>query len=133
MDVNNIAKMFDFDGEIESINPYGEGHINDTFLIGIKNCEKKYILQRLNTKIFTNFSGLMNNILKVTEYLRAIVKSESKDPSRECLTLIPTKSGEPYYVNGSDCWRAYLFIKDTVVYQVIDSPAVFENTGEAFG
>lgn len=133
MNVNKIAELFDFQGEIDTIKPYGEGHINDTFLISMKNCEQKYILQRLNTKIFTNFHGVMDNILKVTKYLRSIVESENKDVLRECMTLIPTKSGDNYFVDKTDCWRAYLFIKDTTVYQIIDSPAVFENTGEAFG
>ena len=75
----------------------------------------------------------MDNILKVTDYLRPIVKQENGDVNRECMTLIPTKNGDIYYVDNHDCWRAYLFVRDTVVYQIIDSPAVFENTGEAFG
>ncbi|MDE7078989.1 MAG: aminoglycoside phosphotransferase family protein [Clostridia bacterium] len=133
MNVNKIAKLFDFQGEIDTIAPYGEGHINDTFLVTVKGCEKQYILQRLNTKIFSNFRGLMDNILQVTNYLRAIVEKENKDVSRECMTLIPTKNGDIFFVDGADCWRAYLFVKDTIVYQIIDSPAVFENTGEAFG
>lgn len=133
MDVNKIAKHFAFQGEIDTIVPHGEGHINDTFLVTVKGYEKQYILQRLNTKIFTNYRGLMDNILQVTSYLRAIVEKENKDVTRECMTLIPTKDGKAYYVDGLDCWRSYLFVEDTIVYQIIDSPAVFENTGEAFG
>lgn len=128
-----IAKEFNFDGDIESISPYGEGHINDTFLVTMKNSSQHYILQRLNTKIFKNFRGLMDNIQKVTAKLQQIIKNQGGDDERECMTLIPTKTNLPYYVNGNECWRAYLFVKDTVVYQVIDSSKVFENTGEAFG
>lgn len=133
MKEREIARLFDFQGEIEDIIPYGEGHINDTFLVSIKDSEKKYILQRLNTKIFKNYRGLMDNVLKVTNYLREIVEKEHGDALRECMTLVPTKNGEYYYVDATDCWRAYIFVSDTVVYQIIDSPAVFENTGEAFG
>ena len=130
----DIAKKFKLSGEVDSITPYGEGHINDTFLVTIKNSSTQYILQRLNTKVFSNYRGLMDNIQKVTTVLRDIVNSQGGDVDRECMQLIPTIDEKSYYyVSGNDCWRVYLFVKDTIVYQVIDSPDVFENTGEAFG
>lgn len=129
----DVAKKFQLQGEIDSITPYGEGHINDTFLVTMKDSSTQYILQRLNTKIFTNYRGLMENIQKVTAVMQNIVQEQGGDVSRECMQLIPTLEGKAYYVNVSDCWRVYVFVKDTVVYQVIDSPDVFENTGEAFG
>ncbi len=133
MKEREIAELFALEGEIESVIPYGEGHINDTFLVSIKNSDNKYILQKLNTKIFSNYRGLMDNILQVTQYLRDIVEKEKGDALRECMTLVPTKKGEFYYVENNSCWRTYIFVSDTVVYQIIDPPAVFENTGEAFG
>ena len=54
-----IAKKFQINGDIESIVPYGEGHINDTFLVTLKDSPTQYILQKLNTKIFNNYIGLM--------------------------------------------------------------------------
>ena len=129
----DVAKQFQLVGEVDSITPYGEGHINDTFLVTIKDSSMKYVLQRLNTRIFANYQGLMDNIQKVTAVMYDIVKSQGGDVERECMRLIPTVDGKAYYVDGNDCWRVYVFVKDTVVYQVIDSPEVFENTGEAFG
>lgn len=128
-----IAQLFDFGGEIDTVTSYGEGHINDTYLVTLKKSQKKYILQRLNTKVFRNFHGLMDNILKVTQKLREIVAAEGGDTERECMTLTKTKDGDIYLVDGENCWRAYVFVADTEVYQIIDSPAIFENTGEAFG
>ena len=129
----DIAKKFQIVGEVESIVPHGEGHINDTFLVTLKDCPTQYILQKLNTKIFPNYQGLMNNIQSVTQAMQAIVLSQGGDVDRECMRLIPTLDDKSYYVNDNDCWRMSLFVKDTVVYQVIDSPTIFENTGEAFG
>ena len=129
----DVAKKFQIEGEIDSITPHGEGHINDTFLVTMKDSSTQYILQRLNTKIFTNYRGLMENIQKVTAVMRKIVQEQGGDVDRECMQLIPTLEGKAYYVSGNDCWRVYVFVKDTIVYQVIDSPDVFENTGEAFG
>ncbi len=127
-----IAKLFKFEGNVLSATPYGDGHINDTFLVET-DTGASYILQRLNTKIFHNYAGLMKNIREVSAYLYNIVKKEGGDVLRECLTLIHTVDDKPYTVIGEDCWRAYLFVGNTSVYQLIDSPEIFENTGEAFG
>ena len=45
------------------------GIINDTFVVTDKN-GKKYILQEINSTVFKNVDGLMNNIEKVTNYLK---------------------------------------------------------------
>lgn len=132
MDTYKIAQLFRFEGNIISIAPYGDGHINDTFLVKTDG-EKSYILQRLNTKIFSNYKGLMDNIQKVSKFLSSIIAKEGGNVDRECLTLIHTKDDQPYVVVDDDCWRAYIFVPDTIVYQLIDTPAIFENTGEAFG
>ena len=50
------------------------------------------------------------------------------------MTLVPTIDGKIFHKDGDDdCWRAYTFVDDTEVYQVISSPIIFQNTGEAFG
>ena len=129
----DISKFFYFGGDVASAVPYGNGHINDTYLITLKEGETRYILQRLNTKIFKNYVGLMSNIDKVTSALRQIVVKDGGDAQRECMTLVPTTDGKLYYMDGYDCWRAYVFVENTEVYQVISSPTIFQNTGEAFG
>ena len=128
-----IAKKFQINGDIESIVPYGEGHINDTFLVTLKDSPTQYILQKLNTKIFNNYIGLMGNMQKVTAVMQDIIRSQGGDTDRECMKLIPTLDNKAYYAIGNECWRMSLFVKDTEVYQVINSPTVFENAGEAFG
>ena len=62
-----IAEQFQIVGEVTDIIPYGNGHINHTYLV--TTTEKRYILQHMNTSIFKDPVGLMNNICYVTEYL----------------------------------------------------------------
>ena len=61
--LNEVLQQFDLVTDIE---PYGNGHINDTYLI----TEHKYILQRINTAIFKNPDELMENIENVTSFLK---------------------------------------------------------------
>ena len=51
-----VAGKFQIEGEILSIEPYGSGHINDTFRLIEKKGEgeKAYILQMMNGEILKN-------------------------------------------------------------------------------
>ena len=62
------AEQFALQGEILSIEPYGEGHINVTLLV--TTSEKRYIMQKMNTRVFTDPVSLMQSICGVTEHLR---------------------------------------------------------------
>ena len=44
--------------EVVSVEPYGSGHINDTFRLEVKEDgkEKLYILQRMNTVSYTHLT-----------------------------------------------------------------------------
>ncbi len=75
---------------------YGNGHINDTFLLRCEtpeNGEKKYILQRMNHDIFRNPPQLMENVVHVTAYLRKMILSQGGDPERETLSVCKTLDG----------------------------------------
>ncbi len=122
MDCKEATKLFALEGEVLSVEPYGEGHINHTYLV--VTTKKRYIMQKMNTKIFPDSDGLMKNICGVTEHLRA--------RGIETLEVIPTKDGKSYY-KGEDCYRVYAFIENTVTYQTVTDEKVFRNSGKAFG
>ncbi|MBO5412502.1 MAG: aminoglycoside phosphotransferase family protein [Clostridia bacterium] len=120
--LKNIAEKFCIAGEVLEIVPYGEGHINQTLLV--TTTEKRYIMQKMNTKVFSDPDGLMGNICGVTEHLRA--------RGIETLYVVPTKDGAPF-LKEADCYRVYDFIENTVTYQTVTDKEVFKNSGKAFG
>ena len=128
---------FQFEGELKSQCIYGSGHINDTYLLIFdlgNNQEKKYILQRMNKRIFGNPVELMENIVNVTSYLRKIIISNGGNPERETLNVIPTRKNVNYFVDShSEYWRAYLFIEDAISYDMVERPEDFYESGLAFG
>ena len=117
-----IAEQFTIVGQVRSISPYGEGHINTTYLLSTD--KKRYILQRMNTHVFPNSAELMKNIYAVTEHLRA--------RGIETLHVVPTVSGEPF-LRLDENWRMYDFIEDAVTYQTVPNMQVFTDSGRAFG
>ena len=92
--IANAVKQFKLCGMVRGFIPYGNGHINDTFKIVCldeNNRDKEYILQSVNNNVFKEPKKVMENIEKVTTYLRQFVEDE-----REVLNLIPTIDGKFY-------------------------------------
>ena len=111
--------------------PYGNGHINDTFLV-VR--EKRYILQRMNHQIFTDPKGMMDNILGVTEHIREKARKKGGDVERCSLTVVPTIDGEYFYKDSiGSYWRLYDFVEGTVTKETVEAPADFYACAKAFG
>ncbi len=69
--LKEIFEYFEADGTFLTGEPYGSGHIHDTFRIETAEADKDdYILQRLNNRIFKNIPELQHNIERVTVHLR---------------------------------------------------------------
>lgn len=126
--LKEICAVFDIETDIE---PYGNGHINDTFL-----CETapRFILQRINTSIFKNPYEVMENIVNVTEYLRKKIEAYGGDVTRETMTVVKTKDGENLYkADENNFFRMYTFVEDTVTYETVENPVQLYHAGKAFG
>jgi|LSQX01.2.fsa_nt_gb hypothetical protein len=136
-DFKNITKNFKFIGEFIKAEPYGHGHINDTFAVYFKKSDgdtHRYIMQRINHNVFKSPENLMENIKAVTSYLREKIIARGGNPDRETLNLIPTIDGKAYYKSKEgNYWRGYVFIENAQTYQVVEKPSHFYNAGKAFG
>ena len=120
------------DGEPE---PYGGGHINDTFLFRLDESDgAQYILQRINKNAFPNPDQVMENMLRVTEYLRGQIALRGGNPDRETLHLLKTGDDQFFAVDeNGDYWRAYSFISNSVSFDRSEDEDLFRESGKAFG
>ena len=91
--LNEIFDQFKTEGSFLEGEPFGSGHIHDTFRITTTEHDKDdYILQRLNNKIFKNIPQLQNNIERVTIHLRnKLSQIPGSDIKRECLQLVNSR------------------------------------------
>ena len=131
-----VLDNFKIDGTLISVAPYGFGHINSTYLAVYENDEKpeRYILQKINTKLFKSVDELMSNIALVTDFNRERIVKRGGNPDRESLTVIKTKGGESYYRReDGECFRVFIFIENTVAYQTVTKPKDFYYSAIAFG
>ena len=124
-----IAALFAFEGEIESIEPLGEGFINDTYVVTTVGNSPNYILQRKNHNIFPDVPAMMDNIAAVTAH----IKRKVADPMRQTLTITPTRTGELYAQVDGNFWAACLFISRSKSYERADTLALAYQGGVGIG
>jgi aminoglycoside phosphotransferase (APT) family kinase protein len=132
-----IVREFALLGQYRSGAPYGSGHINDTFAVVVDQAGTpvRYILQRINDRVFTNVPALMDNIQRVTSHAtRRAAESGATDASRRALALVPTRDGQAYHRDPSGgWWRCYLFIEGARTHDVVKSPEQARAAARAFG
>ena len=132
MKPEQILQQFLPEGQTYTYRPFGNGHINDTFLVTTP--ERKLILQRINREVFKKPEEVMENFVLVTDFIRRKVRLKGGDADREVLSLLPTLSGKPYFVDPEgECWRITLFIDGAASYDQVKNERDFYESGYAFG
>ena len=135
--IDEAIENFQYMGKLIQSEPYGSGHINDTFRLTFSQPDMgnhRVILQRLNHEIFTHPEEVMENILGVTTYLRKEIVANNGNPERETLNVIPTKDGKPYYKDSiGSYWRSYFFIEGATCYDKVEKAEDFYESAVAFG
>lgn len=135
-DIDIIALKFGISGELVGFDKYGNGNINGTFILEFDNsgCTEKYILQKINTKVFKNPFELMKNMIGVTKHIKKYYADKGVDSSRRTLEFLKCDDGEYCFIdeNGS-CWRIYKFIDKAYTCETIDNADKFREAGRAFG
>ncbi len=133
----DVAEAFPCPGTYLGDEPYGSGHINDTFkaYYDEDGREVHYIHQRINKNIFKNVPGLMENIGNVVRHQRKKFEAAGADElGRRVLTLVSTVDGTDFFVDANgDYWRTYVFIEDAVGIDVIENTDQAYESAKAFG
>ena len=138
--VEQILDKFHLDGKLVGIEKNNSGNINKTYVATFEKedgTRKKYLIQKINTKVFPEPYKLMKNINGVTTYLKKQM-IKNGDTDHKVLEVIKTKDNKSlcYITNETDTreyYRVYEFIDNSVSYDhSVDEKIVF-NTGKAFG
>jgi Ser/Thr protein kinase RdoA (MazF antagonist) len=134
-DVQTLSRQFQLSGKYLSAEPYGSGHINDTFRVSYDRggTVVHYLLQRINHQIFKNPPALMENVRRVTEHIRGKLAAKG-DVSRRALTIIPTRDGELLHRDeAGNFWRTYVFIENARTFDAVETAAQAYQAAKEFG
>ncbi len=134
--IQEVCSKFDLGGEFHSYEMLNSGHINTTYRVFFfrDGTLKDYILQRINTYVFHEPIGVMENIAAITQFIRAKIKEKQHSAKRNVLHYALSREGN-YYVIMPDggFWRCYRYIDESVCFERTDNLRIIEEAGWAFG
>ena len=135
--VRGIADQFAIEGEYVMGEEVESGHINSTYLATYRledgDC-RRYILQRINEKVFKDPLAVMRNVECVTSHINWKVLRRKRDLGGQTLNLYPHKTGRFYgHGEGGGIWRCYNYFEGCQTYDVVENTRQAFEAGHAFG
>lgn len=128
-----IISQFVLEGSFFRAQPFGNGHINDTYEVVDDQSGRRYVLQRINHEIFKDVALLQHNVEIVTSHIRKKLEERGEtEIDRKVLTFMQTKAGKSYYFDGENYWRICIFISRSKSYEEV-TPQLSYEAGMAFG
>ena len=87
--IYHVAAQFVSTGSVATVQPYGSGNVNDTFLVSVKPAQQngempKFILQRINTHVFRQPKLIVANMRRFTEHVQNRLAAESTSTRQRC-------------------------------------------------
>lgn len=135
--VQGIADQFAIEGEYLIGEEVKSGHINSTYLATYElegGERRRYILQRINGKVFKDPLAVMRNVECVTSHINWKVLRKKRDLGGQTLSLYPHKTGRFYgYGQGGGIWRCYNYFEGCQTYDVVETTRQAYEAGHAFG
>jgi Ser/Thr protein kinase RdoA (MazF antagonist) len=136
-DLWQVAGKFIAAGELTGVREYGNGNINDTYLVeisgdGIEN----FILQRINTAVFTRPKRIIHNLRTFTRHVQArlIREQDHGDRRWEIPIIRKTVSGQDYYLGSQGSfWRGISFINHARSFDTAQDLDHAREAGYALG
>jgi Ser/Thr protein kinase RdoA (MazF antagonist) len=119
------------------VREYGNGNINDTFLVtpGCKET-KRFILQRINTAVFLRPDLVMLNARTVTEHVVERLRREPVAEGRRWETprVLTARDERDWWIDpGGSFWRAMSFIEAAQSHEVVEDTDHAREVGWALG
>ncbi len=135
--LQEISKKFQIYGQILHAEACKIGHINETYTATYDQggILVRYIHQKINQTVFKDPAAVMDNLVRVTTHIwRKLVAQSERDVTRQVLTVVPTRDGQPFYRDGgNECWRTFVFVEKVQSFESVQSVGQAYEAGKAFG
>ena len=133
-----ILENFRIPGKFISTEVNKTGLINDTYIAVYEenNKQTRFILQRINTLVFTKPVEVMANIDLILDHQvkEVMLDPDHPDPKRGVLKLVYTNDERSFYQDTEkNYWRVYSFIDNTIGFDTVESEAQAFEAAKMFG
>ncbi len=131
------VEAFAIGGAPVSLAPLGVGRIHQTYLVtcSFHRDTRRYVLQRINSRVFRAPGHLMENIQRVTDHLRRrLLDEEHESLAARVPSVIRTMDGRACYLDGEGYWwRLYSYVENSRSRNVAETPEVAYQGARVFG
>lgn len=134
--IRAVAGQFAPPDNILAVHEYGNGNINDTYLITVEDEDQHFVLQRINTHVFTRPTLVVQNLKTYTQHIDARIPAPLQATSRrwEIPRIRPTRTGADFYQQaGGSFWRAISFVPHARSYDTVLNEKHAWEAGYALG
>lgn len=133
-----IAKQFAVDGRLVTVEHFGSGNVNDTYVAIFRTTfsETRFILQRVRKAVFPEPANIMRNMRIITDHCHKKLEAEIQFSDRiwQLPKIIETKSGEDFAIDGDgELWRAISHIASASCYEQVQNPEHAYEAGYVLG
>ncbi|HOH41519.1 MAG TPA: hypothetical protein PLZ53_00280 [Candidatus Hydrogenedentes bacterium] len=138
MKTHHIAQKFDVAGRAVTLEHTGEGNVNDTYLAIFRTVfsEERFILQKINKRVFPHPEQIMQNMRVVTEHVHRRIEEEMDTADRiwQLPRVIPAKDGKDYVLDDDgEFWRAITLIASAHSYGRVQNIEHAHEAGYVLG
>ena len=131
------ARQFAGGAAVITVEPFGSGNINKTFLVTLSGGERdSYVLQRINEQVFKRPELVMRNLVEFSAHAsqRLAATADKGRRAWEVPLVLPTASGEGHWIDeGGGFWRGLSLIEDVETFDTIRDGRHARAVGEALG
>jgi Ser/Thr protein kinase RdoA (MazF antagonist) len=130
-----IADQFAHQGNITSVQPFGNGNINDTFLVALDDSDQtRFVLQQINTQVFRRPDLVMRNMRILTEHVSDRLPQTPLNRRWEIPRVLLTQDAQDHWCDASGSfWRAISFIEGSESFDTMRDVNQAQEVGYALG
>ncbi|MEJ5995408.1 phosphotransferase [Pedobacter sp. Du54] len=123
--IEQVLEGFGLDGKAAKYTQFGNGLINSTWKVS--GTEGEFILQKVNTDVFSNPRDISANMVMIKQYLDRVA------PKYLFIGPIATKDGEPVYEIGNSVYRLFPFVSDSTTINEVEHAEQAYHAAKQFG
>jgi Ser/Thr protein kinase RdoA (MazF antagonist) len=131
-----VADRFKPQGNVVDVQEFGNGNVNNTFLVTLDSKEERFILQRINTQVFRRPELVMQNLRTFTEHVRKRLERAPLEAGRrwEVPRVLLTQDAQDHWIDTQGSfWRAISFIESSQSFDTIQDVEHAREVGYALG
>lgn len=131
-----IARQFAPSHGTLTVQSFGNGNINDTFIVNLDSNPARFILQRINTQVFRQPKLVMQNMRTATEH---VVRHLGERPTAagrrwDVPQVLLTQQGHDHWIEtDGSFWRAISFIEASRSLDTVQDVGHAQEVGYALG